>query len=464
MIQTQSQQPLTKSPDRPNSSSKPEASTRQRLAPTFTSKKLRINGGQRTVYGLYPSPLSRITTALAMTKDVLSMIPRIARGKTTIEDGSKVIRKFEDAFKAMTGSEYALAMNNGTATLHSAYFAVGVGPGDEVIVPAYTWHASATPVLQCGATPVFCDIDPRTLTIDPDDLERRITARSRAICVVHVWGNPAEMDRIVEIARRHKVAVIEDASHAHGAVYKGKAIGTWGDVGCFSLNAGKAVDAGEGGVAVTDDPKLFDRMLLFGHFGRIKNGQAASTFDIGDMSLGHKFRPHQCAMCLALPSLSRLDRLNRRCGKNWHALCDELNGVTGIRAPETLAGATRGGYQSFVLVYEGATLGGPSREDFVKAVRKEGAPLTVDRYSQINYTYGMLHKAPMFTSFHRPSLGGCCFDSTRPWDEQVSNAVLPISENVTEQLVSFQRINTLTTGYARACGRAIRKVLESVVS
>jgi dTDP-4-amino-4,6-dideoxygalactose transaminase len=179
-------------------------------------------------------------------------------------------------------------MCNGTATLHSAYFAVGVGPGKEVIVPSYTWHATATPVLQCGATPVFCDIDPRSLNADPDDIERRITERTQAICVVHVWGNPAEMDRIMEIANRYKIKVIEDCWHAHGAVYKGKSVGTWGDIGCFSLNCGKAVDAGEGGVAVTDDPVLFDHMLLLGHFGRIQNGQTARTFKVGDMSLGLK--------------------------------------------------------------------------------------------------------------------------------------------------------------------------------
>jgi dTDP-4-amino-4,6-dideoxygalactose transaminase len=436
--------------------------TKPALRPDLSAKHLAINGGRRSVYMPFPSPWTRIKKAIVLTRDVLTMVPRISRGKTTIGDGSKIIKKFENAFKAMTGSEHALAMNNGTATLHSAYFAVGVGPGDEVIVPAYTWHASATPVLQCGATPVFCDIDPYTLTADPDDIERRITARTRAICVVHVWGNPAEMDRITDIARRNKLAIVEDCSHAHGAVYKGKAVGTWGDVGCFSLNAGKAVDGGEAGVAVTDDPKLFDRMLILGHFGRIKHGQAAETFDIGDMSLGQKYRAHQCAMHLALPSLKRLPGLNRRCQRAWQWLCDELDGVPGIRVQETLPGATRGGFQSFVLIYEGREMGGPTREDFVKAVRKEGVPLTVDRYSQINFTYGMLHKAPLFTTLHRPSVGGCCHDPTRPWEEQLSTATLPISEKYADQLVSLPRLDTTSRRFVCGCGRAIKKVLTSL--
>ncbi|MGD2110090.1 MAG: aminotransferase class I/II-fold pyridoxal phosphate-dependent enzyme [Phycisphaerae bacterium] len=415
----------------------------------------------RTVWMPYPPPWTRLKRAASLTFDAMTMIPRIAKGKTTIGDGSRIVNNFERAFRRLTGSKYALAMNNGTATLHSAYFAVGVGPGTEVIVPAYTWHASATPVLQCGATPVFCDIDPRTLTADPDDIERRITERTRAICVVHVWGNPAEMDRICEIASRHDISVVEDCSHAHGAFYQGKPVGTWGDVGCFSLNSGKAVDAGEGGIAVTDDPRLFDRMLVLGHFGRIQKGQAAKTFDFGDMSLGQKYRPHQCAMYLAMGSLRRLATLNKRCDRSWQTLCDALQDVPGIRTFETLEHAHRGGYQAFVLAYEGAELGGPDRDTFVKAVKRQGVPITADRYSQINYTYGALHQAPLFTSVHRPGLGGGCYDPTRPWEEVVRSESLPGCERLSRQLVSLPRLDAASRGYVRSCAKAIKKVLKA---
>ncbi len=425
-------------------------------------EKLAIHGGSRTVRGLFPTPWTRLKNAVALTKDVLTMIPRIARGKTTIGDGSKIVARFEKSFKKVTGSEYALAMNSGTATLHSAYFAVGAGPGTEVIVPAYTWHATATPILQCGATPVFCDIDPDTLTADPDDVERRITPRTRAISVVHVWGNPCEMDRIGDIARRHNLAVVEDCSHAHGAVYQGKPIGAWGQIGCFSLNASKAVDGGEAGVAVTDDPVLFDRMLLFGHYGRIHRGQAANTFDIGDMSLGHKFRPHQCAMHLAMGSLRRLEGLNRRSAKAWEWLCDELRDAVGIRAQGTLPGAVRGGYQSFVLIYRGAEMGGPSRKEFVDAAQAEGVPLTEDRYSQINFTYGMLHKAPLFTTFDRRELGGVTYDPTRSWEEVTRTVTLPNCERLSQQLVSLPRLEGASQRYVRGCGRAMKKVLAGM--
>jgi len=411
----------------------------------------------------YPSLLMRAKRGLRLSCDLLRMLPWALGGQTTITDGSGVVAKFEKAFCCFTGSAFALAMNNGTATLHSAYFAVGVGPGCEVIVPSYTWHASATPVLQCGATPVFCDIDPHTLTADPDDIERRITPRTKAICVVHVWGNPARMDRIMEIANRHGIAVIEDCSHAHGAVYKGKSVGMWGKVGCFSLNCGKGVDAGEGGVAITNDPVLFDRMLLLGHFGRIQTGQAARTFSVGDMSLGMKYRPHTAGIHLALGSLKRVQDLNDRCDRSWRWLCEEVEGVRGLRPQATLPNAVRGGYMSHVFIYEGETLGGPPREQFVEEVRKRGAPLSADRYSQINYTYGVLHQAPIFTSLDRRKLGGGCYDPTRPWDENLSKVSLPVCERVSQQLVSFPRFDQGSEKFVRACGRALRETMTMLL-
>jgi perosamine synthetase len=167
--------------------------------------KLAIHGGQKEVTQQYPDIRMRVESGLRLSGDLMKVLQFTAFGVSTITDGSGIIRKFETAFRRLTGSSFALAMVNGTATLHSAYFAVGVGPGTEVIVPSYTWHATATPVLQCGATPVFCDIDPQTLTADPDDIERRITKRTKAISVVHVWGNPAEMDRIMDIANRYNL-------------------------------------------------------------------------------------------------------------------------------------------------------------------------------------------------------------------------------------------------------------------
>jgi hypothetical protein len=157
------------------------------------------------------------------------------------------------------------------------------------------------------------------------------------------------MDRFAEIAKRHGVALIEDCSHAHGARYRDRHVGSWGDVGCFSLQGPKAVSGGEAGIAVTSDAALFDRMLLLGHYGRLKSGQAKHTFDTDHLSLGVKYRPHLYAILLALGSLSRLEELNRRRQRNYDVLCAELAGCAAVQPIATTVGATRGGFLEFIL-------------------------------------------------------------------------------------------------------------------
>jgi dTDP-4-amino-4,6-dideoxygalactose transaminase len=351
-------------------------------------------------------------------------------------------------------------MNSGTAALHSAYFAVGVGPGTEVIVPSYTWHASATPVLICGAVPVFCEIDPVTLTIDLEDMERRITERTRALCVLHPWGHPAPMDRIMEIADRHGIAVIEDCSHAHGTTYQGRAVGTFGQVGCFSLQASKTVDGGEAGVAITDDARLYDRMVLLGHNFLVGNdGQKADTFPFGDISLGVKYRPHAAAMYFALYSLKSAAKRNRTATRSWNILCEEFRDVRGIRPIPTLPGGVRGGYYSFVLEYEGEDLGGPPTAEFVQMVQKEGAPMALDQLQD-----SLLHTLPLFRELDRSRLGGCFYDPTRPWEEQLCKEELPVTERIVARLVRFPRqFNGISESYVRRCAAAVKKVLAAVL-
>jgi perosamine synthetase len=380
-------------------------------------------------------------------------------GKTSISDGSGLIGRFEREFADATGSSFALAVTNGTAALHSAYFAVGVGPGTEVLVPAYTWHATATPVLQCGAVPVFCDIDPLTLTIDVEDLTRRITPRTRAICAVHMWGSPAEMDRIVEVARRHHLAVIEDCSHAHGARYDGRTVGSWGDVGCFSLHASKPVAAGEAGIAVTDDPVLFDRMLLLGHPGRLATSQVAETFAPSVVDLGVKYRPHAFAVHLARSSLKRLDHENQRRGRIWAAIRDELQDSGHLAPTQTLPRAERGGYYRYVIDFVGAHEEACA-ENVARLARSRGVPVEVEAYGR-----HLLHQAPVFTTLDRARLGGGCFDSTRPWLESVVDVNLPVCEEVGPRLLAFDRMMHLASNaFARRSARELVKAASEVAS
>ncbi|MGI8913050.1 MAG: DegT/DnrJ/EryC1/StrS family aminotransferase [Chloroflexota bacterium] len=243
-----------------------------------------------------------------------------------------VLDAFEREYAEFVGAKYALAHSNGTATLHAAIFAAGVKAGDEVIVPSYTWHASITPILHCGGTPVYCDIDRATFTADPADVERKVTSRTKAIVVTHVFGNPAKMDELMAIAERHGLTVVEDASHAHGGSYDGKSVGTLGNVGCFSLQASKAVSAAEGGIATTDDPDLLDRMVILGHYGRIQKKRATDTFtDLHEIGLGVKYRANPLGIAMARAQLRRLPALNAK-RRAWFAwLNDALADLPGFR-------------------------------------------------------------------------------------------------------------------------------------
>ena len=194
--------------------------------------------------------------------------------------GIDVTMRFEEEYAAWHGMSFALAHNTGTAALHAAMFGLGIGHGDEIICPSITYWASCAPVYSLGGTVVFADIDPQTLCIDPDDIEHRISPRTKAILVVHYTGYPADMDRIMEIARRRKIAVIEDVSHAHGARYKGRLVGTIGDVSAASIMSGKSLAAGEGGVLLTNDRRIYERAMIFGHYER------ANKLTLDDLTAG----------------------------------------------------------------------------------------------------------------------------------------------------------------------------------
>ena len=181
------------------------------------------------------------------------------------QDKSKVAI-FETEFAARMKTKYALAVTSGTAALHTALAALEVGPGDEVILPAWTWYSCYNTVIQAGALPVFAEID-ASFNIDPADIEHRITPQTKVIMAVHLQGNPADVDPILEVARKHKLKVLEDGSQSVGASYKGRPLGSMGDIGIFSLQQSKTITAGEGGAVVTSDPYLYERAARFHDVG-----------------------------------------------------------------------------------------------------------------------------------------------------------------------------------------------------
>lgn len=420
------------------------------------TSNLAIHGGPKAVTGRHAERWRKIRLA-----DICSILYYALRDVNSVGDGSGPIAKFERRFADLSQTAYALTTNSGTAALHSAYFAVGVKPDTEVIVPCYTWFASATPILQCGGTPVFCDIDERTLTADPDDVEKRITPRTRAICVVHVWGNPAALDRFTDIAKRHNVALIEDCSHAPGATYQGRPVGSWGDVGCFSLQGEKAVTGGEAGVAVTNDGKLFDRMLVLGHNGRTARGQVSDTFDIDNISLGLKYRPHLYGILLALGSLDRLAELNERRRRNYQILTNELADCRAVQTVESYPDAIRGGLLEFILRFNPEHAGGWNCGAFVNAARAEGVPIHVDRYTQMGKKWRLLHESPVFRGGLTADLGGflSSVNPTTPCSSK--NGCLPIAERMSDRLMTMPPFTKVSASFVRQCAAALKKVANA---
>jgi perosamine synthetase len=273
---------------------------------------------------------------------------------------SAYLKKFEAAFGQYLGTQYALTTSSGTGALHIALLALGIGPGDEVIVPDLTWVATANAVVYAGATPIFADVEPDTWCLDPASAEARITRRTRAIIPVHLYGHPARMDKIMAIARRHKLYVVEDAAPAIGATCRGKRVGTFGDIGCFSFQGAKLLVTGEGGMIVSDNKKLFDRVTSFWDQGRDLHRQ----FWINEVGVKYKMAGIQAA--IGLGQLEHVDSMveAKRRIFGWYA--EGLAGVPHIRLTFEAPWAHSIYWMSSVLVEDDSPL---TRDQLREALR-----------------------------------------------------------------------------------------------
>ena len=284
-----------------------------------------------------------------------------------------VVEEFEKAFAAYHGLEFALATNSGTSSLHAAFFAVGLGPGDEIIAPTMTFIATATPIAQLGAMPVFCDCEPDTGNIDPADIRRKITDKTKAIVVTHLCGHPCEMNEIVSIAQEHNLYLIEDCSHAHGATYDNKLVGTFGDAACFSLGR-KILTSGEGGVMLTNDRLLFERGLMLSDFGPRLHFDLTlpETRKYVDTGLGIKARMHPLSAAILNVELAVLDEYVVMREEKLNYFSNGLEDVAGLTPPVTREGTTRGGYFGYRPFLHSDQLNGLDIQAFLKIMHAEG--------------------------------------------------------------------------------------------
>jgi len=242
----------------------------------------------------------------------------------------KVLR-FEESFGRYMGTQFALGVTSGTAALDCAVAGLGIGPGDEVIVPAYTWWSDYTCVVHAGALPIFADID-RTFNLDPKDFERKITARTKAVIAVHLLGGPCDMDPIMETARKRGVAVLEDCAQCVGGSYRGKKLGAIGDVGIYSFQINKMITSGEGGALVTSDPVIYERAARFHHMGTMHRvfldrvgASRVQTF------AGENFRMSEFTGAVLGAQLAKLDSMIAQLRRNAEAIYNGIKNLAGTR-------------------------------------------------------------------------------------------------------------------------------------
>lgn len=303
-----------------------------------------------------------------------------------------VIHGLESDYASYTGRGHALAHNNGTSALLAAFHALDLRPGDEVLVPTATFWASVLPMVWCGLVPVFCDSEPETLGIDPDDMRRRITPRTRAVVIVHLWGLPCKVDEIRKVCDEFDLRVIEDASHAHGAVYQDRKCGALGDISVFSLQGDKLAPAGEGGIFLTDQEEYLERATCLGDITRII-GLETPARRFAATSMGIKTRIAPMSAALGRVSLEKLDEANRIRNRNHRWLSERLEPL-GFDCFMPPAGVSRV-YFEFIIRHRDPGFDTPG---LISLLRDLGCEASTPRYP-------LLHEQPFFQEGHVGGIG-----------------------------------------------------------
>jgi len=286
--------------------------------------------------------------------------------------------QFEEAWARTLGAKYCVVTSCGTTALYTSLNAVGVVPGDEVILPPYTFVATLNVILMQYALPVFVDTDRESLQIDAHKIEAKLTSRTRCIMPVHLGGNPVDMDTVLEVARRHKLPVIEDACQAHTGEWRHRRVSTLGDLGCFSFQASKNLNSGEGGAILTNDPTYHEFCKSFQDQGR---GPAGAAFAYARQGTNLRMTEFQAA--LLLEQLTRLEEQSRVREQNAQYLTSLLKEIPGISPARMYEGTTRNGYHLYMLRYDKAHFADLPRARFLEALEKEGIPCA-GGYSPLN--------------------------------------------------------------------------------
>jgi len=290
--------------------------------------------------------------------------------------GGGQVGEFEKRFAELIGTKHCLATGSCTQALHTALHSVGVGAGDEVLVMPCTYIASIQAVLLCNALPVFVDVDIDTFQMDPDKIEPLITANTRAVEPVHIGGIPSDMGRIMAVADKHNLKVVEDAAQAHLAEFNGKKCGTFGDLGCFSFQTSKVIACGEGGAIVGNDAELMEKCYAFHNIGLGTKR--------GSVSIGTKYRMNEFEAAVLNPQFATLPEQTQTRNENARYLAGRLEEIPGVVPQKLHDGVTQAAYYIYGFRYQKKHFNDAPKEKFLRALRKEGIRFTTMYFDQLN--------------------------------------------------------------------------------
>ena len=316
-----------------------------------------------------------------MDENVVDSVVKTTRSRIwcRIQSKNGTVPTFEKKFADLIGAKFCVTTGSGTQALHTCVEALGIGPGDEVITSPYTDPGTISSILTARALPVLADLDCESYQLDPDDVERRINENTKAIMPVHMMGQPADMDRIMEIAKKHGLKVIEDAAQAHLAEYRGKKLGTIGDLGCFSFQSSKTISCGEGGGIVGDDEELMDKCYTVHNHGTSRRGLTEVA--------GPKYRMNEFEAAVLLGQWPGIHERFARRNANAAHLTARLKDVPGIRPQKLYEGTDSGSFYLYSTSYLKEHFNGVNRDTFLKAVSAEGVSLSP-------YIKNGLHREP----------------------------------------------------------------------
>ncbi len=400
---------------------------------TATRERLAIHGGDPVRRRPWP------TWPVWETDDAQAVADVISSGQWFSGSGAKN-REFAEFYAGLHDARFAVPCCNGTQALELALRAAGVQAGDEVITSPYTFIATASAIVQVNAVPIFADVEPGSLNLDPVAAEAAITERTRAIVAVHVAGCPANLDAFTLLAERRGLVLIEDAAQAHAAQWNGRGVGAIGRAGTFSFQASKNLNAGEGGIVLTNDPETYERAWSLANCGRVRDG---GWYEHRMLSGNYRLTEFQAALLLSQGK--RLLEQTARRNDNALYLASQLAAVPGVRPQARDPRITRHAYHLFIFRYDSREFGGLTRDEFLNALRAEGVPCSPG--------YSPLYRSPAFkidtgthpfpahvdyASLHLPEVEQACAEAV--WLTQ--NTLLGYRRDMDEIVTAVRKIHS----------------------